>query len=78
MEKINQIEVKESELTFRGQNSTIKSVTKSDDELICILCEDTERFFSYKDTEVNGVLYKSVDEILTAFNMQLTANETTL
>ena len=78
MEKINQIEVKGSELTFRGQVLTIKSVIKSDDELICILCEDTERFFSYKDTEINGVLYKSVDEILTAFNMQLTANETTL
>jgi hypothetical protein len=69
MEKINQIEVKESELTFRGQVFTIISVTKNDDELIRILCEDSEHFFSYKDTEVSGVLYKSVDELLTAFNL---------
>ena len=68
MEKINQIEVKDNILTFRNENFTIKSVNINDDELICIICEDTERFFSYKDTEINGILYKSVDELLKAFD----------
>lgn len=66
--QVNQIEVKDNILTFRGQSLTIKSVNINDDELICIVCEDTERFFSYKDTEVNGILYKSVDELLKAFD----------